>query len=174
MPLQEIELIAKVYLHLPTAVNKERTVLTFDGEFSASAEWLLETDGTSPLKVPNERDVHLHRRKVTTYARYLKWKCFEDTVLGIEATCSVLECDMNHVVLFDSSCMNYRHLALLCGVITSTCCFIVIVDILLEAANHGKTEFLPGAFENIMLWLLPHIETVHSSLPETLSSTNLA
>ncbi|VDP51368.1 unnamed protein product [Soboliphyme baturini] len=67
MTLQGIESITKVYMHLPTTDNKKRIVLTPDGEFKAIAEWLLETDGTSLLKVLSERDVD----PVRTYSNHI-------------------------------------------------------------------------------------------------------
>lgn len=52
-----IEAISKVYMHLPQTDSKKRIVITETGEFKAIAEWLLETDGTSMMKVLSERDV---------------------------------------------------------------------------------------------------------------------
>lgn len=57
MTLQGIEAISKVYMHLPQTDSKKRIVITETGEFKAIAEWLLETDGTSMMKVLSERDV---------------------------------------------------------------------------------------------------------------------
>lgn len=57
MTLQGIEAIGKVYMHLPQNDSKKRIVVTETGEFKAIAEWLLETDGTSLMKVLSERDV---------------------------------------------------------------------------------------------------------------------
>ena len=57
MTLQGIEAIAKVYMHLPQTDSKKRIIITDTGEFKAIAEWLLETDGTSLMKVLSERDV---------------------------------------------------------------------------------------------------------------------
>lgn len=47
----------QVYMHLPTTDNKKRIILTETGEFKAIAEWILETDGTSMMRVLAERDV---------------------------------------------------------------------------------------------------------------------
>lgn len=44
-------------MHLPQTDSKKRIVITETGEFKAIAEWLLETDGTSLMKVLSERDV---------------------------------------------------------------------------------------------------------------------
>ena len=49
--LQGIESISKVYMHLPTTDNKKRIITTDTGEYKAIAEWLLETDGTSLMRV---------------------------------------------------------------------------------------------------------------------------
>jgi DNA-directed RNA polymerase II subunit RPB1 len=57
MTLQGIEAIGKVYMHLPQTDAKKRIVVTDTGEFKAIAEWLLETDGTSLMRVLSERDV---------------------------------------------------------------------------------------------------------------------
>ena len=57
MSLQGIEAIAKVYMHLPKEDEKKRIVVTDDGEFKFLQEWILETDGTSLMRVLSERDV---------------------------------------------------------------------------------------------------------------------
>lgn len=58
---QGIEAIGKVYMHLPQTDSKKRIIVTDTGEFKAIAEWLLETDGTSMMKVLSERDVDTNR-----------------------------------------------------------------------------------------------------------------
>lgn len=57
MTLQGIEAIGKVYMHLPQTDAKKRIVITENGTFKAIAEWLLETDGTSLMRVLSEKDV---------------------------------------------------------------------------------------------------------------------
>lgn len=54
-------------MHKPTMDNKKRIVINARGEFDAIAEWLLETDGTSLLKVLSERDVDATR----TYSNHV-------------------------------------------------------------------------------------------------------
>lgn len=44
-------------MHLPQTDSKKRIIITDIGEFKAIADWLLETDGTSLMKVLSERDV---------------------------------------------------------------------------------------------------------------------
>ena len=47
----------QVYMHLPTTDDKKRVVITEEGEFKGIQEWILETDGTSLMKVLSEKDV---------------------------------------------------------------------------------------------------------------------
>ncbi|XP_070388378.1 DNA-directed RNA polymerase II subunit RPB1 [Dermacentor albipictus] len=173
MTLQGIEAITKVYMHLPTTDNKKRIVLTETGEFKAIAEWLLETDGTSLMRVLSERDVD----PVRTYSNDI---CEIFAVLGIEAVRKAVEKEMNHVISFDGSYVNYRHLALLCDVMTAKghlmaitrhginrqdtgalmrCSFEETVDVLLDAASHAEVDFLKGVSENIIMGQLARMGT---------------
>ncbi|MEE6528760.1 hypothetical protein FKM82_017310, partial [Ascaphus truei] len=93
-------------------------------------------------------------------------------VLGIEAVRKALERELYHVISFDGSYVNYRHLALLCDTMTCRghlmaitrhgvnrqdtgplmkCSFEETVDVLMEAAAHGETDPMKGVSENIML-----------------------
>jgi DNA-directed RNA polymerase II subunit RPB1 len=112
MTLQGIESIGKVYMHLPSLDQKKRIVITDLGEFKAIAEWLLETDGTSLMRVLSERDVD----PVRTYSNDI---CEIFSVLGIEAVRKCVEKEMNTVLQFYGLYVNYRHLALLCDVMTA-------------------------------------------------------
>ncbi|KAK2717573.1 hypothetical protein QYM36_006380 [Artemia franciscana] len=173
MTLQGIEAISKVYMHLPQTDNKKRIIITDTGEFRAIAEWLLETDGTSLMKVLSERDVD----PVRTYSNDI---CEIFTVLGIEAVRKSIEKEMNAVLQFYGLYVNYRHLALLCDVMTAKgylmaitrhginrqdtgalmrCSFEETVDILLEAASHAEVDPLRGVSENIILGQLPRMGT---------------
>ncbi|KFD52478.1 hypothetical protein M513_06675 [Trichuris suis] len=173
MTLQGIESISKVYMHLPTTNDKRRTVITPEGEYKSLSEWILETDGTSLLKVLSERDVDQSR----TYSNDI---CEIFEVLGIEAVRKALEREINHVISFDGSYVNYRHLALLCDVMTTKghlmaitrhginrqevgplmrCSFEETVDILIEAACHAENDPLRGVSENVMLGQLAKMGT---------------
>ena len=44
-------------MHLPQQDNKKRIIITEEGEFKAIQEWLLETDGTSMMKVLSDPEV---------------------------------------------------------------------------------------------------------------------
>jgi len=48
----------------------------------------------------------------------LKLWLFWLQVLGVEAVRKAVEREMNHVISFDGSYVNYRHLALLCDIMT--------------------------------------------------------
>ena len=112
MTLQGIEAILKVYMHLPQNDHKKRFIITEQGEYKSIAEWLLETDGTSLMRVLSERDVD----PVRTYSNDI---CEIFAVLGIEAVRKSVEKEMNAVLHFYGLYVNYRHLALLCDVMTA-------------------------------------------------------
>lgn len=173
MTLQGIESIGKVYMHLPQTDQKKRIVVTEAGEFKAIAEWLLETDGTQLMRVLSERDVD----PVRTYSNDI---CEIFAVLGIEAVRKSVEKEMNTVLQFYGLYVNYRHLALLCDVMTAKghlmaitrhginrqdtgalmrCSFEETVDVLLEAAGHAEVDPLRGVSENIILGQLPRMGT---------------
>ncbi|CAG0891424.1 unnamed protein product [Cyprideis torosa] len=112
MTLQGIEAISKVYMHLPQTDAKKRIIITDLGEFKAIAEWLLETDGTSLMKVLSEKYVDSNR----TFSNDI---CEIFSVLGIEAVRKSVEKEINAVLQFYGLYVNYRHLALLCDVMTA-------------------------------------------------------
>ncbi|KAK3924047.1 DNA-directed RNA polymerase II subunit RPB1 [Frankliniella fusca] len=173
MTLQGIEAIGKVYMHLPQTDSKKRIVITETGEFKAIAEWLLETDGTSLMKVLSERDVD----PVRTFSNDI---CEIFQVLGIEAVRKSVEKEMNAVLSFYGLYVNYRHLALLCDVMTAKghlmaitrhginrqdtgalmrCSFEETVDVLMDAASHAEVDPMRGVSENIIMGQLPRMGT---------------
>jgi len=168
-----IEQIAKVYMHLPTTDDKKRIVVTETGEYKSVAEWILETDGTSLMRVLSERDVDPIRTTSNDICEVFQ-------VLGIEAVRKAVEKEMNHVISFDGSYVNYRHLALLCDVMTAKghlmaitrhginrqdvgclmrCSFEETVDVLIDAASHAEVDYLKGVSENIMVGQLAKMGT---------------
>ena len=44
-------------MHLPTTDDKKRTIITDEGEYKSLKEWILETDGTSLMRVISQRNV---------------------------------------------------------------------------------------------------------------------
>ncbi|XP_032236944.2 DNA-directed RNA polymerase II subunit RPB1-like [Nematostella vectensis] len=173
MTLQGIESISKVYMNLPHEDKKKRIVVTEQGEFKAIQEWLLETDGVSLMRVLSERDVD----PVRTTSNDI---CEIFSVLGIEAVRKAVEREMDHVISFDGSYVNYRHLALLCDIMTCRGHLMAItrhginrqevgalmrssfeetVDVLMDAAAHAETDYLRGVSECIIMGKLPRIGT---------------
>ncbi|KRX23439.1 DNA-directed RNA polymerase II subunit RPB1, partial [Trichinella nelsoni] len=173
MTLQGIESISKVYMLLPSSDDKKRFVINADGEYQAVSEWILETDGTSLLKVLSDPAVDATR----TYSNHI---CEIFEVLGIEAVRKAVEKEIKHVISFDGSYVNYRHLALLCDIMTAKghlmaitrhginrqeigplmrCSFEETVDILMEAAAHAEEDLLLGVSESIMLGQLARLGT---------------
>lgn len=173
MTLQGIETISKVYMHLPNMDNKRRIIITEQGEFKANTEWVLESDGTSLLRVLSERDVD----PIRTFSNDI---CEIYQVLGIEAVRKSIQKEMNAVLQFYGLYVNYRHLALLCDVMTSKghlmaitrhginrqdtgalmkCSFEETVPVLLDAASNAEVDPLRGVSENIIMGQLPRIGT---------------
>jgi len=92
-------------------------------------------------------------------------------VLGIEAESKAIEREMNHLISFDSSSVNSRHLPLLCDVMATKghlmaitrhriyredvrpimrCSFEETRDVLMEAAAHAEFDPLKGVSVNIL------------------------
>ncbi|XP_050530949.1 DNA-directed RNA polymerase II subunit RPB1-like isoform X3 [Daktulosphaira vitifoliae] len=173
MTLQGIEAISKVYMHLPQTDAKKRFIITENGDFKAIGDWLLETDGTSLMKVLSDEEVD----SVRTFSNDI---CEIFSVLGIEAVRKSVEKEMNTVLQFYGLYVNYRHLALLCDVMTAKghlmaitrhginrqdtgalmrCSFEETVDVLLEAASHSEVDPMNGVSENILMGQLPRMGT---------------
>ena len=55
-------------------------------------------------------------RLCNTYRAFITYMFMQ--VLGIEAVRKAVEKEMHHVISFDGSYVNYRHLALLCDIMT--------------------------------------------------------
>ncbi|KIH68336.1 RNA polymerase Rpb1, domain 5 [Ancylostoma duodenale] len=150
LTLQGIGSISKVYMHKPTTDDKKRVVITPEGGFKAISEWLLETDGTALLRVLSEQ----HIDPVRTSSNDI---CEIFEVLGIEAVRKAIEREMNNVISFDGSYVNYRHLALLCDVMTAKgmiCCMPITTSIacslrfighLMAITRHGINRQEVGA-----------------------------
>ena len=127
-------------------------------------EWVLETDGIN-LKTVMTIDGVDYRR---TYSN----SCVEIfNVLGIEAARAAIMKELRNVIEFDGSYVNYRHLALLCDLMTHRgnlmaitrhginradtgalmrCSFEETVEILMEAAAVGEKDDCHGIAENVM------------------------
>ncbi|OAF66258.1 hypothetical protein A3Q56_06013 [Intoshia linei] len=173
MTLQGIEAITKVYMNLPTMDNKKKVVINNEGEYRSIQEWILETDGTALMACLSQRGIDAKR----TYTNDIleTFAC-----LGIEAVRKSIEMELNHVISFDGSYVNYRHLSLLCDVMTNNgyvmaitrhginrqengclarCSFEETVDILLDAAMNAEFDDMLGVSENVMVGKLAKIGT---------------
>ncbi|KAL5495827.1 RPO21_1 [Sanghuangporus weigelae] len=144
----------------------DQIVVTDDGSIQKSEEkeWVLETDGVNLKTVMCIDGVDWRR----TYSN----SCVEIfNVLGIEAARAAIMKEMRNVIEFDGSYVNYRHLALLCDLMTHRgslmaitrhginradtgalmrCSFEETVEILMEAAAVGEKDDCHGIAENIM------------------------
>jgi len=133
--------------------------------YANDPEWMLDTEGVNLLEVMNEVGVDHTRTQSNHLIEVLE-------VLGIEAVRNALLKELRGVIEFDGSYVNYRHLAILCEVMTyrghlmaitrhginrvetgplMRCSFEETVDILLEAAAFAERDMMRGVSENIML-----------------------
>lgn len=165
MTLKGIEQISKVYMSMPKEESKKKIMINREGEFSATSDWILETDGTALIKILSQPNVCGIRTTTNDIC-----ELFE--ILGIEAVRKGLESEINNVISFDGSYVNYRHMSMLCDVMTSRgylmaitrhgvnrqdvgalmrCSFEETVDILMEAASSAEIDPLSGISENIMV-----------------------
>ena len=134
-----------------------------DGKYEPVEQYVLDTDGSNFIKVMNHPAVDGTRLYSTNV-----WDVYE--VLGVEATRAVLFNEING--LFDSVGVNYRHLCLLCDVITrfgklmsidryginkndigtlAKASFEETEKILLKAALFGEMDPVTGVSANIMM-----------------------
>lgn len=135
------------------------------GKWEDVVEWVLETDGSNFQEVLAVD----HVDPVRTYSN----NCVEVfKTLGIEAARGSLLREMRNVIEFDGSYVNYRHLALLCDIMTNRgtlmaitrhginrteagalmrCSFEETVEILVEAAAMGDLDDCKGVAENVLL-----------------------
>lgn len=134
-----------------------------EGKYEKIEQYVLDTDGSNFIKVMNHPAVDGTRLYSTNV-----WDVYE--VLGVEATRAVLFNEING--LFDSVGVNYRHLCLLCDVMTrfgklmsidryginkndigtlAKASFEETEKILLKAALFGEMDPVTGVSANIMM-----------------------
>jgi len=153
--------------------SKKRFVISEQGTIKPVSEHYLVTDGTSLQQVLSMKDIDYRRTYTNDIIEIF-------TVLGIEGVRKAIEFEMNHVLSFDGSYVNYRHLALLCDVMTTKghlmsmtrhginrtdvspimrSSFEETVDVFMEAAAHSEYDLLKGVSESILLGQLAKIGT---------------
>ncbi|CAM6128982.1 unnamed protein product [Calypogeia fissa] len=168
MALRGIPDIRKVFIR----ETKKNKFDEFEG-FKPETEWMLDTEGVNMLAVMCHEDVDATRTTSNHLIEVIE-------VLGIEAVRNALLKELRDVISFDGSYVNYRHLAILCDIMTyrghlmaitrhginrndtgpmMRCSFEETVDILLDAAVYAEADHLRGVTENIMLGQLAPIGT---------------
>ncbi|KND04665.1 DNA-directed RNA polymerase II subunit RPB1 [Spizellomyces punctatus DAOM BR117] len=152
-----------------------RPTYDHDGRLNANGEkeWFLETDGTALAAVLAHDGVDAQR----TYSNFT---VEINDVFGIEATRAAVLKEVRKVIEFDGSYVNYRHLALLCDIMTQRGHLMAItrhginrteagalarssfeetVELLIEAAGMGEVDDCKGVSENIILGQLAPMGT---------------
>jgi hypothetical protein len=143
--------------------NDKQYVEVVDGKYEKVEQYVLDTDGSNFIKVMNHPAVDGTKLYSTNV-----WDVYD--VLGIEATRAILFNEINS--LFESVGVNYRHLCLLCDVITrfgklmsidryginkndigtlAKASFEETEKILLKAALFGDMDPVTGVSANIMM-----------------------
>ncbi|KAF9261934.1 beta and beta-prime subunits of DNA dependent RNA-polymerase [Marasmius fiardii PR-910] len=159
--LRGVQGVKRVFL-----MKHEKVELQDDGSLKTEKEreWVLETDGVNLKTVMTIVGVDFTR----TYSN----SCVEVfNVLGIEGARAAIMKELRNVIEFDGSYVNYRHLALLCDLMTHRgtlmaitrhginradtgalmrCSFEETVEILMEAAAVGEKDDCHGIAENVM------------------------
>ena len=106
--LRGVQGVNRVFL-----MKHDRVELKNDGTLvvEKEKEWVLETDGVNLKTVMTIEGVDFRR----TYSN----SCVEIfNVLGIEGARGAIMKELRNVIEFDGSYVNYRHLALLCDLMT--------------------------------------------------------
>lgn len=166
--LKGLEDIHKVFMQ-----EVKKSHIEADGSISHTKEWKLETDGCNLAAVLAEPGVDTRRTISNDLVEVT-------TVLGIEAVRQGLMKELRNVLGVYGIYVNYRHLAILCDVMTirghlmsitrhginRTECgplkkssFEESVEMLLEAAAYSEIDYLRGVTENVMLGQLAPIGT---------------
>ncbi|KAA1106701.1 DNA-directed RNA polymerase II subunit rpb1 [Puccinia graminis f. sp. tritici] len=166
--LRGVEGIQRVFM-LQHNVN----YINSSGEFERKTEWVLETDGINLKEVLCVDGVDPIRTVSNNCVEIL-------TVLGVEAARASLLKELRNVIEFDGSYVNYRHLALLCDLMTNRgslmaitrhginrtdtgplmrCSFEETVEILMDAAALGEKDHCTGVAENVLLGQLAPMGT---------------
>nr|AAD12605.1 RNA polymerase II largest subunit [Antonospora locustae] len=154
-------------IHLKGITNIRRIYLLRERE-----EWILQTDGKNLKQLLLVEDILANK----VYCNDLL-EVYE--VLGIEAVRECILRELRNVIEAEGSYVNFRHLYLLCDVMTlkglrgitrhganraatgalKRCSFEETVEILLEASCFAERNYCRGVTENIMLGQLAPIGT---------------
>jgi len=182
LTLRGVEDIKRVFLR-----EAKANALNDKGAYEMVQEWVLDTEGSALMRVMYDCPEVDHRRTTSNNITEI----FE--ALGIEAVRAALLRELRSVIEFDGSYVNYRHLAILCDVMTQAghlmaisrhginrgengtltrCSFEETVDILMEAAAFAQRDDLRGVSDNIMMGNLAPIGTGEFDLFVNLDALN--
>ena len=145
--------------------DKNNTVFE-DGEYKMKEKWILDTNGTNLIEILSHPSVDYTR----TYSNDIVEVY---NLLGIDAAKKLIFKEINEVLDFSGSYVNYRHLSLLCDTMTNKgklmsidrfginrdrdigplakCSFEETPDIISKAAIFGEFDKITGVSSNIML-----------------------
>jgi DNA-directed RNA polymerase II subunit RPB1 len=141
----------------------QEKIINIDGKYQPVVQYILDTDGSNYVKVMNHYAIDANRLYTTNVHDIVD-------ILGLEATRAILYNEM--ATLFESVSVNYRHLGLLCDVITRSgrlmsidryginkndigplakASFEETEKIMLKAAKFGEIDPVTGVSANIMM-----------------------
>jgi len=170
LTLRGVEGIERVFMRNV----KREGVDQVTGEANKVGEWVLDTEGVNMMAV-------MCADKKIDPSRVVSNDIVETIrILGAEACRAALLHELRAVIEFDGSYVNYRHLAILCDVMTfrghllaitrhginrvesgalMRCSFEETVEVLMEAAMFSEPDKVRGVSENIMLGQLAPLGT---------------
>ena len=173
IPLVGIPSIKKVYVKNEKKIGYDPETGAFQMDKTKNKEWVIETDGTNMFEVFQQEEID--------FTRVLSNDINEIyDVLGIEAVRKALINEVRSVLRPYDIYVNYRHICILCdvmtqrGILTSItrhglnraelgpirkCSFEETVEILLEAGLYGERDYLTGITENILVGQLARLGT---------------
>jgi len=162
--------VTRVFMREP----KREIVDRETGQSKTVTEWVLDTEGVNLMAVMcADSKIDATRTSSNDIVEVIR-------VLGAEAVRLALLGELRSVIEFDGSYVNYRHLAILCDVMTfrghlmaitrhginrvdsgalMRCSFEETVDVLMEAAMFSEPDFVRGVSENVMLGQLAPLGT---------------
>jgi DNA-directed RNA polymerase II subunit RPB1 len=145
--------------------DKNNTVFE-DGEYKMKEKWILDTNGTNLIEILSHPSVDYTR----TYSNDIVEVY---NLLGIDAAKKLIFKEINEVLDFSGSYVNYRHLSLLCDTMTNKgklmsidrfginrdrdigplakCSFEETTDQIFKASIYGEIDKLDGVSANIMM-----------------------
>ena len=173
-----IDSIKKVYVRNEKKIKYDENTGKLIPAKEAPEESVLETDGTNLSKIFEVDEIDFRRSKTNDINEIYK-------VLGIEAVRKSLVQELRNVLRPYGIYVNYRHIAILCDLMTQKgfltsitrhglnrgeygpirkATFEETVEILLEAGLFSEKDELKGISENIMLGKLTNVGTGYFDL----------